>query len=73
MKELIVKLNRDFAELESIDTRLRIGDEINTLINSFGGTQDKSHIEKLNEEKKQILDTMLSTSSQITKLLYDGI
>ena len=74
MKELIVKLNADYSALEFIQYRI---DAAENMAKSLEKIEEPSIrinylLHDLKEQKKQILDTMLSTSSQITKYLYDG-
>ena len=74
MKELIVKLNADYTALEFIQYRIDAAILMAISLDNIGEKSERINfvLSELNEEKKQILDTMLSTSSQITKLLYDG-
>lgn len=74
MKELIEKLNSDYSQLEFINHRIDAIEEMIASMTKIG--QKLISVEKYlitrREEKKHILDTMLSTSSKITKYLYDG-
>ena len=74
MKELIEKLNSDYSQLEFINHRIDAIEEMIASMTKIGEkliSVEKDLIAR-REEKKHILDTMLSTSSKITKYLYDG-
>jgi prefoldin subunit 5 len=74
MKELIEKLNSDYSQLEFINHRIDAIEEMIASMTKIGEkliSVEKDLITR-REEKKHILDTMLSTSSKITKYLYDG-
>lgn len=74
MKELINKLNSQMFNLESIESRLSaINNFIDTMA-ELGENIDAANNTKTDilHEKAELISEMLSTSSQITKLLYDG-
>lgn len=75
MKELIDKLMKDYSDLTFIQYRIKATEMLSETLDNIDERRDRIQADLfyLREEKKQILDTMLSTSSQITKQLYDGI
>ena len=75
MKNLIDKLMKDYSDLTFIQYRINATEKLFESLSNIEEQRDRIQADLfyLREEKKQILDTMLSTSSQITKQLYDGI
>jgi hypothetical protein len=75
MKNLIDRLMKDYSDLTFIQYRIKATEMLSETLDNIDERRDRIQADLfyLREEKKQILDTMLSTSSQITKQLYDGI
>jgi len=75
MKNLIDRLMKDYSDLTFIQYRIKATEMLFESLANIDERRDRIQADLfyLREEKKQILDTMLSTSSQITKQLYDGI
>ncbi len=74
MKELIEQLNSQMFQLASIDARLRGVISFIETMAELGENIDAANNTKTDilHEKAELISEMLSTSSQITKTLYDG-